>query len=369
MRLLEKYGSFIKNFTEKEKKPGEQKAGQKEKAHAARKGNARVCNEFDRIELKDKTGTIKEETLQSYKEIIDGLKLKMDNAPTIVSDTERIDDSLIEIISCVKDSITNGHPGTVKILLGYLETGIGDIRNEIDKFDEFKRAQGQSKLEKFKFIAMGMVSCDEIEDKIKEKDVSIERKKQELKEAHRDFKESFEEYEKINPNAREDIIIVPGTKGPLDGQLMSLIVKKGTVVELYNKVQELYQLKAFNEATLQSQRNALDTLKIEFETTDNLLGEEFMEQIKSYHDQFESALYKIRENNEKLGELTDEFDTMLQVFFSNGNLKKQAAVINAQYEKIVAEMKRREEAIQNAKEQKQKKEQSVRTEQVKQVNG
>lgn len=357
-------------FAKKTKNEEVTEPNAKEMAHEARKGNAQLYSRLCKIEFTDKTGTIPEETMRSYELIIERMKKALDDAPAIVSDTKLMDDYLGEIASCVGDAIAGGHAETVKELLGYLNSGISEIRNRIDSFSELKQAQSVSKLERLADISRGIITCCQIEDEIKEKEQQIAGKRKEYECAFEDYNKSVEHYLEENPNGEEELRNAAGQKGDLSGEILSLGAKKKRIVALFNKVKELGQLKGYNEVMLQSRREALETLKTELETTDNLLDQAYMERIRKYHADFADALNEIKNNNQKLNDITAEFDSMIDVFFSDEYFKNLIAATDVEFEKIVKAREQKEAGrrIAQQQEQEQGQVQENRIEPTKQVN-
>ena len=339
--LLGKTGSL---FGEKEPSEEEKLRKQQEQASDARINDQRLASMLGRIRLKDETGKISAESLTACDTILRGLQMQLENASIMVSDTGRIDESLMEIAGSVEKAAHYGNIETVRELLGMLNNGIGQMRMTLDKADEYEKMKRISTLEKQATLARLLVICDEIAMEVEKEDNTLS----EMKESYQSAAQYFKDYTEKHPEIIEMEKQYLGRPGSMPGELVSYNTQKQRVVAAHNKIRNLKELKALNEISLQSRRQAVDTLRNELLTVANQLDPELLAQMRKYQEEFEEELIKIRKNNQEIDRITSEYDSMMTEYFKNPYFEDMLIATDTAYQQMIREEQKRIEARKNA---------------------
>ena len=304
-----------------------------------RSRNTILISKLEDLKPVDRTGTIQPETMEECERIIKMLIDNLENSPVIVSDTKRIDDYLVELIGYLNDAFSHGNIATVKEILEMLSNGINDSRATLDRADEYEKTKRISILERQSALAGMLVICDEISEELQKVDALLSDKITEFT----DLSKGFKSYSQDHPELIEEEKRYIGRSDPMPAEILSYSTMKKRVVEAYNYVKRLKEIKAINEISLQSRKAAVNNIRQQMLSISSAMDPKILERMKKIQQETEEELLKVRQSNREIDDIVGKFESIMEAVFSDPSLADHVVKTNMEFESVLAEVKRKEE--------------------------
>ena len=304
-----------------------------------RSRNTILISKLEDLKPVDQTGTIQPETMEECGTIIKMLIDNLENSPVIVSDTNRIDVYLVELIGYLNDAFSHGNIATVKEILEMLSDGINDSRATLDRADEYEKTKRISILERQSALAGMLVICDEISEEIKKVDALLSDKTTE----YTDIRKAFQSFYKEHPELEEEKKRYIGRNDAMPAEILSYSTMKEKVVEASNYVKRLKEIKAINEKSLQSRKAAVNNIRQQMLSISSAMDPKILERMKKIQQETEEELVKVRQSNREIDDIVDKFASTMTVFFSDPSIWDNIVKTDMEFNSILAEEKRKEE--------------------------
>ena len=337
---------------------------QKKVVETHRKGGNIIASELELASVYDETGTISQEKLNQYKDVIDYLQNKLCNAKISIMDTSVIDIKLKRFVQRFNSAVKNGKEKTADVCLSALLYGVDTARVEIEGKTEAEMEPIMKVREEKIGIYETLFGFQEQIDQGYEQLKPIER---EIKKASEEYQnqmqivsdycdEHMEEYDQLKT------LFAMNPNSPVPTNLLHLDGLQTKAITYDNNIQLRLLLREFEVLRMARIEGLISNCKVALQKPENNDLTKLKEQAAQIQTGLNDHLKSQMQDMQELKELSERFADMVDSILSSAELKMEMTETNKRYEKLKKKMelekkqkeeneKRKQEKLQQEQEQ------------------
>lgn len=334
---------------------------QKKVVETHRKGGNIIASELELASVYDETGTISQEKLAQYKNVIDYLQNKLRNANVSVMDTSVIDIKLKRFVQRFNNAVKNGNEKTADICLSALLYGIDTARVEIEGKTEAEM-QPIMKIREEKIgiyetifgfqeqIDAGYDALKPIEKGIKK---SIEEYENQMQIVSDYCDEHMTEYEQLKT------LFAMNPNSPVPTNLLHLDGLQTKAITYDNNIQLRLLMREFEILRMARLEGLITACQTALQKPENNDLTKLKEQASQIQIGLNDYLKNQMQDMQELKELSERFTDMVESVLSSAELKMEMTETNKRYEKLKKKMELEKKQKEENEKRKQEKEQQM----------
>lgn len=340
---------------------------QKKVVETHRKGGNIIASELELASVYDETGTISQEKLNQYKDVIAYLQNKLCNAKISIMDTSVIDIKLKRFVQRFNSAVKNGKEKTADVCLSALLYGVDTARVEIEGKNEAEMEPIMKVREEKIGIYETLFGFQEQIDQGYEQLKPIER---EIKKASEEYQnqmqivsdycdEHMEEYDQLKT------LFAMNPNSPVPTNLLHLDGLQTKAITYDNNIQLRLLLREFEVLRMARIEGLISNCKVALQKPENNDLTKLKEQAAQIQTGLNDHLKSQMQDMQELKELSERFADMVDSILSSAELKMEMTETNKRYEKLKKKMeleKKQKEENEKRKQEKQQQEQEQEVE-------
>lgn len=334
----------------------------KKMAGLHRGGGQDILNELELVKCVSRNKVIGEEKLQQISQLIDGYKKVLEQAPTSVLDTAKIDENIVKMVILLRNALEKEREETAVLICKDVGTCITEFRSDIwrNSKEEEQKILNKREVQTRYMLALATFRSqgDELKEEILQYEEQQKTREEAYKNAYAQLEASWKEYPELENAVEEGLI----SKTRISAVAKELNTQKGKVVSLYKNVENIRAMKAKARQRLAECEENIRNLTLQLEESTVALDEKLVDEVLALQERFEKELLEGEREIERLREASADFQALLDSMFTSSKELDHMIKNEMEFTKLQKELKKQEKAKAEAMQRKSEKTQEQESE-------